>query len=388
MSGPAAGGLGRGATAVALLLAVTAAASSPGQVRPAGAQSPTRDLTPTEQVGTPRPLPPPGAVPSWCERTATGYRCVAGPVAVPPNQTVELMTGVAAPSEAGYLTSARASLVDAEGQEIAPEAVHLHHAVWLNPTRRDLTCDAYDDRLPDYERFFASGKERTPVVLPDGYGYYWSNGGPQPHTQSAPGWGMVAMLDGRAGKADVFIELEVGFVPEGQASGMTAIRPVWLDVRNCSSNPVYDVPRGSGEDGVHRESWTHELALGGRFVFLGGHLHDGGLALELRNATTGDELFTSRPVYGRPDDPWGLTGMTTMSDPAGPTVDAGDRLRLTAAYDSARARPNVMGIMLGALVPARSDPAQVGDRGAPPPPSSPRPPVPGPQRLLGSGRAR
>lgn len=316
---------------------------------------------------TAAPAPPvravamPTAVPSWCERTATGYRCTVGPIPTLPGQTVELMTGVAAPSEAGYLTSAQARLVDSSGEELPHDAVHLHHAVWLNPTRRDLTCDAYDGGLPNYERFFASGKERTPVQLPEGYGYYWSNAAPQPHTESAPWWGLVVMLDGGHGNLDTFVELDVGFVPEAEADDITAIRPVWLDVRNCSSHPVYDVEEGSGESGVHRESWTHELALGGRFVFLGGHLHDGGLALELTNATTGEELFTSEAVYDEPEEPWFLTGMTTMSDPAGPVIAAGDQLRLTAVYDSSRDRDNVMGIMLGALVPAQSAPPSASE---------------------------
>lgn len=308
--------------------------------------------------------PPPAAVPSWCERTATGYRCVVGPIPTPPGQMVELMTGVAAPSEAGYVTSAQANLVDSAGEEIAHHDVHLHHAVWLNPTRRDLTCDSYDDGLPGYERFFASGKERTTVELPNGYGYYWSNGLAQPHTESAPYWGFVAMLDGGSGHADTFVELDIDFVPEGEAQDMTAIRPVWLDVRNCRSHPVYDVEEGSGQDGVHRESWTHELALGGRFVFLGGHLHDGGLTLQLDNVTSGSHLFTSEARYDWGDHPWFLTGMTTMSDPAGPTVAAGDELRLTAAYDSSTDRDDAMGIMLGALVPARSAPPAAQDPAA------------------------
>lgn len=303
-----------------------------------------------------RAAPTPTVLPSWCERTSTGYRCVAGPIPTPPDQTVELMTGVAAPSEAGYVTSAQADLVNAAGEEVSHEAAHLHHAVWLNPTRQDLTCESYDGQLPGYERFFASGKERTRVQLPDGYGYYWNNGLPQPHTQSAPYWGLVAKLDGGTGQADAFIELELGFVPEAEAQDMTAIRPVWLDVRNCRSQPVYDVEEGSGQHGVHRESWSHQLALGGQFVFLGGHLHDGGLALELDNATTGTELFTSKAIYDRPGHPGFLTGMTTLADPAGPTVNAGDHLRLTAVYDSTQDRSDVMGIMLGALVPARSGP--------------------------------
>src|SRR4051812_48879859 len=95
---------------------------------------------------------PPGravaAAPSSCTRTDAGYRCMYGPVDVPADQEVRIMDGVAAPSEAGFITSARATLVDSDGRPIPHHMVHLHHAVWLNPMKQDLTCDHYDGGLP------------------------------------------------------------------------------------------------------------------------------------------------------------------------------------------------------------------------------------------------
>lgn len=304
------------------------------------------------ESGEGRAAPPPGVIPSWCEPTPGGYRCLAGPIPVAGDQTVELATGVAAPSEAGWVTGARATLVDSSGAEVPPDRVHLHHAVWLNPHRRDMTCGSYDAGLPAIERFFASGSERTPLTLPDGYGYRWDPGISQPHTRSSPGWGMVVMLDGGRGQLDTFVELELDFVPADEATGMVPVDPVWLDVRNCRSDPVYDVSRGAGAGGVHHERWTYRMPTSGRFVFLGGHLHAGGLAIQLDDRTTGRELFTSRPTYGRPGHPGALVGMSILSDPEGPLVRRGDRLRLTAVYDSTRRREDVMGIMLGMLAPA------------------------------------
>ena len=51
--------------------------------------------------------------------------------------------------------------------------IHLHHGVWLNLSRNDLT----DPGLP--ERFFASGEEKTWSQLPAGFGYPYktSDGG-------------------------------------------------------------------------------------------------------------------------------------------------------------------------------------------------------------------
>ena len=53
--------------------------------------------------------------------------------------------------------------------QFAPEGgsdFYLHHAVFVNRSVRDLTCQF----MPG-ERFAASGGERMPFVIPNGYGY-------------------------------------------------------------------------------------------------------------------------------------------------------------------------------------------------------------------------
>ncbi|MBW3578076.1 MAG: hypothetical protein KY462_10135 [Actinobacteria bacterium] len=296
-----------------------------------------------------------GDVPSWCDATADGYRCVAGPIPVPSGERVDLLSGVAAPPEAGYVTSARATLVDAEGREVHHHAVHLHHAVWLNSHRGDLTCETYGGTAPNYERFFATGSERTEAALPDGYGYHWVSPAQQADTD-VPGWVLVAMLDGLAGHPEAFIQLDLGYVAEVDAADdIVPVRPVWLDVRNCSAHPVFTVEAGSGGGGVHEEVWTYQMPISGRFVFAGGHLHDGGLQLRLDNATAAAQLFTSDAIHSTPGPPWQLTGMTTFADPDGVPVESGDVLRLTAVYDSSRTWQDVMGIMVAMLAPPRPD---------------------------------
>jgi hypothetical protein len=296
-------------------------------------------------------VPTPGVVPSYCVRTPAGYRCTIGPFDVEPGERLEMMTGVAAPSASGYLTSGRARLVDSSGRPLGHHLVHLHHAVWLNPHERDMTCESYDGGFPPYERFFATGKELTKMQMPRGYGYRWDPLVGQPYTQSAPWWWLVVHLDGMHGSSDVYIELDLGFVPDSEAKGIVSIKPVWLDVRNCNSEPVYTVRKGSGNNGVNKEKWTFTMPRAGRFVFLAGHLHDGGLRIALDNRTTGRHLYTSRALYGLQDEPWYLTAMTTWSSRRGLAVSDGDVMRLTAAYDSSRSWRDVMGIMVGGLAP-------------------------------------
>jgi hypothetical protein len=253
----------------------------------------------------------------------------------------------------------RATLVDGSGRKIAHHMVHLHHAVWVNPTKQDMTCEGFEignGISVDVDRFFATGKERTKVVFPEGYGYYWNNG--TAYGQPNPFWFLAAHLDGMHGSSETFIRLNLDFIPEAEAAGMIDVKPVWLDVRNCSQDPVYDVVRRPARR-THKEVWPYAMPEAGRFISMGGHLHDGGKRLVLRNRTTRSHIFTSRGVYGMRSDPWYLTGMTSTSGLPGVPVAAGDELVLTSVYDSThRWKPgsryswrDVMGIMVGYLAP-------------------------------------
>jgi plastocyanin len=99
---------------------------------------------------------------------------------------------------------------------------------------------------------------------------------------------------------------------------------------------------------------------GGRFVAGGGHLHGGGISLDVTDTSCGS-LFTSYPTWGltepRPvmHEP-GPLRMTSFADPLGRTVRAGDTLRLTARYDNSRPHVRVMGIVILYLAP-RAGPA-------------------------------
>jgi hypothetical protein len=284
-----------------------------------------------------------------CSPTTGGYRCLYGPIEV--RKGSPAVTPVAdlveAVPDSGYITSLRATLIDAQGNAVARHAVHLHHAVWLNPTRADMTCSGVPDR------FFASGKERTRITLPDGYGYYWSNKPvPPPYSHLSHKWLLNYHLDGmHKGKYEVFLRLDLDFTPEAEAEAeaMIDITPVWFDVDNCSDSE-FNVPKDGGRRGKYKTTWDFRMPDSGRFVAMAGHLHDGGLKLKVRNRTQKETVFVSRPTYSKRDR-WDLRKMSLFSDANGPTVTAGDELRLTAVYDDSRAWKRVMGIMIGAFVP-------------------------------------
>lgn len=285
-----------------------------------------------------------------CHETAAGYTCFYGPFSVGA-EGKEILELVEAPDEAGYITSARATLVDRYNDPVSQHMVHLHHAVWVNPVERDLACSY----LPD--RFFGSGKERTPMRLPDGYGYWWANeASDHPLAGGRKGWGLNAHLDGMHDMTHrgIYIRLRLGFNPAAEGS-LTAIRPFWSDVNgSCTVNPTFDVAKGAGKDNRYEIAHAFYMPVAGRFIGMAGHLHDGGLRLRLRNATDGHRIFRSKALYEDDARRWFLTGMTAFYDdrPRDPrlAVDEGDRVKLTAVYDSSRRREDAMGIMLGALV--------------------------------------
>lgn len=274
-----------------------------------------------------------------CRPTDGGWRCLY-PMTLKYDGMTEVFDLVESPGVPGFITSARATLIDDEGRRVGHHMAHLHHAVWVNPQKQDLACPAWPDR------FFGSGKERTPMRLPDGYGY----------EVGANDWGFTAHIDGmhtgHPGTFEAFIRLDLGFAPAD--SELTNIAPVWFSVTGeCDADAEFDVP-GTGSRYTKSDVWRATET--GRFIAAAGHLHDGGLALKLRNTATHDNIFISRALYERrPREFWYLTRMTSFARTPGVAVDEGDDLRLTAAYDGGRRRHDVMGIMLGAFV-AREDP--------------------------------
>ena len=281
-----------------------------------------------------------------CHETPLGYTCFYGPFEVGPSGW-EKTKMVPAPNEAGYITYARGTLVDRHNEPLSRHMVHLHHAVWLNPVANDLTWP----EIP--ERFFATGKERTAMDLPAGYGYYWSNGtNPGWPYYGKRGWGMTAHLMGMHGMTHkgVFIRLRLGF--EGSSAALTPTRALWLDVNGSQTfDPTFDVAKGSGDNGRFKISDTLDAPVSGELIGAAGHLHDGGIRLTLRNATQNEHIFTSRALY-EDDQRWFLTGMESWYDEQGVSIVEGDDLEVTAVYDDTHNWDDAMGIMLGAFVEA------------------------------------
>jgi hypothetical protein len=117
----------------------------------------------------------------------------------------------------------------------------------------------------------------------------------------------------------------------------------------------------------------------GRILGGGGHLHGGGIRLDLDNATCGSRIFSFLPTWGgvEPQPLMHESGPTKMSSfrtPVGIPVATGDTLRLSAVYDNSLPHVRVMGIAIVYVTPASVNGCQpapplevdLGNPGAPP----------------------
>ena len=330
------------AAALAVMVALAAAATTAGAAdtgNPSTADS-------TESTGR-------GDAPKGVQT----FTYALGPLDIHPGQNVieTSQYRIPQPTEDGWIVGFRPDLRLKDGTTPPVDRVHLHHGVWVNGAALDRTAV-----LP--ERFFAAGEEKTFLEFPPGYGYQYS---------TSDYWFLNYMIHNlTANPYTLSIVYEVDFLPATarQAAGMTPASPVWMDVQNGGFYPVFDVFKGTGTDGGFvypdddpgaylggppKNEWTVDRP--GTLVHTFGHLHPGGLSVDLwlrragESAAAGSDaaksvegdtarLFSSTAKYYEPAGAvsWDVSMRATRPDWA-VAVQPGDVLRLTATYDTSRA---------------------------------------------------
>ena len=202
-------------------------------------------------------------VESASQGTVKKYRCRLGPVRVGPFQvlTKELIFGIPKPALDGFVTDMSVDVVDTNGQPMPISRLMLHHIVFGNlgasiGSKTDPTCSdrgflTWDTKafLPAAaERFYAAGEERAKMKLPPGYGY---------PIASQDSWFMTYMFMNHRSKTDTaYVEYELTV---DTRADLAPVDPYWLDVENCKTDPVYDVPGGRAQGRrrmSRRMNWT------------------------------------------------------------------------------------------------------------------------------------
>jgi plastocyanin len=274
------------------------------------------------------------------------------PISIGPYGVVQGTGLIPSPAHDGYVTGISATLVDSKGVEEPISHIMLHHVVFAKVGVPDDTCKTFTDfdgnKLPALaQRFFGEGEERTTISMPSGYGY---------PNRATDRWGMTYMLmNHRKVTESVYVQYRVRYVT-GEV--LKAVKPLWLDVRNCQSDPIFNVPGDRPRFSKYTTHSDFTMPESGLLVAGGGHLHGGGLKATLTNRSCGGRtLFTSEPTWGLPVikpvmHENGPKHMTTFSTTNGIPVAAGDHLRLTASYDDSLPHARVMGIMIVFLAPA------------------------------------
>jgi plastocyanin len=242
---------------------------------------------------------------------------------------------VDSPHADGYVTGLTAEIVDARGRVQGRSKVMLHHIVFGKIGATDATCGG------STQRFYAEGEERTALRLPAGYGL------PNKGTDR---WYLLYMLMNHKPKTLTgYVRYTVTYV---MGETLTPVSPVWLDVRNCTGlDPSFDVPGTGKRFSAYVRTMDWIAPQSGRIVAAGGHLHGGGIRLELHNTTCSTMPFVSEPTWGGPvphpilHEP-GPTHMSQFTSAEGIPVAAGQTLRLTAVYDNGAPHTRTMGIMI------------------------------------------
>jgi plastocyanin len=274
----------------------------------------------------------------------TTYVFRVGPFSIGGYQTLRRTDVVAPPPVAGSIVGMDVRIVDLAGAEVPQAELMLHHDVFTNGgpdnSRTDGACPLRAVR----ERFYGSSEELRPLTLPRGYGY---------PTTPADQWRMIWMaMNHRPERREAYVEYRVTVDP---APGLTPVKPYWLSVVPCVSDPQYTVPGGRAPGSVHRRSLTFTMPESGRIVAIGGHLHGGSNALVTSQPACGNRtLAVSDPTYAAPEDPvYAVRPLLHEPDPkriswnqwsGGWAIAKGDRLKVTALYDASRPHMRVMGI--------------------------------------------
>ncbi|MCE3266952.1 MAG: hypothetical protein K0S15_1661 [Solirubrobacterales bacterium] len=289
---------------------------------------------------------------------------------------------VPAPPGGGYITKMETDIVDATtGQPVPISRLMLHHIVFASIGRPDSTCHGQGflgfDSRPDplagipIQRFYAAGEERAKLSMPDGYGY---------EIGASPAWGMTYMIMNHRNLPDnAIIEYKVTYEDDPAGENLTAVTPWWLDVRDCRSDPIYNVPgvkpkpkkkgkaRKPASHPIHTETRNYTVPAAGRIVAGAGHVHGGAYKLTITQPECGNrQVAESNPTWGLPEHPFytvrpvlhepGPINMSAFHSEHGIPVGAGGKLRLNSVYDNSRPHTRVMGIFVLFIAPPESGP--------------------------------
>jgi hypothetical protein len=239
-------------------------------------------------------------------------------------------SGMPRPSGSFGLKGAQFDVVDQNGTPVSVHEVHLHHIVMTTSAHQDALCPGRR------ERFIGAGMERTPINFGNPYAYLVS---------ANEQWGSIYHLmnetpPGTPAKT-VYIQYTLKYQPGANATNSRPLQPWFMDITGCG-NSTYDVPGNGGPGSVYVKSRSWQAPRDGIAVFAGGHLHEGGIDITLKDTAPGSPTCTGTATYH--ENPHHLASINSC--PMHEKVIAGHSYSVTARYDNSKRYDNVMGIVL------------------------------------------
>lgn len=255
-----------------------------------------------------------------------------GPFTLGPGEEIQgsPSSGMPRPSGSFGLKSAKFNVVDENGTPVSAHDVHLHHIVMTTSAREDRLCPGRR------ERFIGAGMERTPIFIWGPYAYL---------VGASDQWGSIYHLMNETPpgtpEETVYIEYTLEYQPGANATNSRPVDVYFQDVTGCGGS-TYDVPGNGGPGSVHTSSRSWQAPRDGLAIYTGGHLHEGGIDISLKDGTTGANYCTGTASYH--ENPRHLATINPCL--LHHKVVAGHDFSVTARYDNSEPYEDVMGIML------------------------------------------
>ena len=234
----------------------------------------------------------------------------------------------------GWITAYHPRLVDVAGKPVPSRL--LHHVAFWNTSRPDFLCPNKEEHI-----FGAGGEMNDWPALP-GVGY---------RVRQGDRIRVDTMFHNPTDTAYPQTYLEVVMEYRLLSDGaLASVYPTWFDVMECG-NSGYDLAAGPSTT-----TGEFKLAYSGKLLGVGGHLHDYGKRLALKNLTRSEDvamLDSTLDSQGRILE----MPIVTFADRGGYPLAKGDVLRVTATYHNPgeELKQGAMGIVVGYFLPEKDE---------------------------------
>jgi hypothetical protein len=234
----------------------------------------------------------------------------------------------------GWIRAYHPRLVNHRGKALPGRL--LHHVAFYNTARPDFLCPNKQEHI------FGAGGEMNDWPTTPGYGYPVRRGDRirissmfhNPTDTSYP---------------QVYLEVRMEYTrEESAATPLRSVYPAWLDVKSCGDSS-YDL-----KPGANVTSGDVAVNYSGVLLGVGGHMHDYGRELVLKNLT---QKQTVASLPAKLDAAGHIVSMPIVlfMDQGGYKVAKGDNMQVTATYENPTGHvldEGAMGIVVGYFLPA------------------------------------